>query len=106
MTFNAEYTLPPGPRIADIRAVVCRHFEVSEQDIRSRTRVIRIARPRQIAMYLAKRLTIRSLNEIGSQFGITDHTTVKHAHDRVHALRKEDPELNDAIRAIAAELKG
>ena len=56
-----------------------------------------IARPRQVAMYLAKKLTPRSLPEIGRRFGGRDHTTVMHAVKRIEELRAADSELNNDV---------
>jgi hypothetical protein len=105
----------PSPmRIRRIQEVVANHFEISITDIRSARRTARVVLPRQIAMYLAKSLTLRSLVEIGRQFGGRDHTTVLHAvrkigdlingtqtSKRAHSL-KVDEELAEEV----AELKG
>src|SRR3546814_7587708 len=65
----------------------------------SARRAREVARPRQVAMYLAKRLTPRSLPEIGRRFGGRDHTTVMHAVKRIEELRVEDTELDADIRS-------
>ena len=65
-----------------------------------------IARPRQIAMYLAKRLTTRSLPEIGRKFGNRDHSTVIHAVKRIEELRGKDVEIDGAVRALMRSLEG
>src|SRR3546814_7947784 len=66
----------------------------------SKRRVRAIARPRQVAMYLAKELTPRSYPEIGRRFGGRDHSTVIHAVRTVEALRVADSELDAEIAAI------
>ncbi len=66
-------------------------------DMTSERRARAVARPRQIAMYLAKRLTTRSLPEIGRKFGGRDHTTVLHAVRRIESLRSTDSTLDDEI---------
>ncbi len=65
-----------------------------------------VARPRQIAMYLAKRLTTRSLPEIGRKFGGRDHSTVIHAVRRIEELRDKDREIDTAVRYLLRELEG
>ena len=65
-----------------------------------------VARPRQIAMYLAKQLTQRSLPEIGRRFGGRDHTTVIHAVRRIEELRAADAELDADVRLLMRQLEG
>lgn len=67
-----------------------RHFKVSRADIKSARRTAEIVRPRQIAMFLAKTVTLRSLPEIGRRFGGRDHTTVLHAVRKIGLLVKVD----------------
>src|SRR3546814_1796174 len=62
-----------------------------------------VARPRQIAMYLAKRLTTRSLPEIGRKFGGRDHSTVIHAVRRIEELRDSDRDVDGAVRQRSEE---
>ncbi len=103
---SAEITLrdligarePRRIRIEDIQKVVSRHFNVSKSDLLSSRRTRTIVRPRQIAMYLSKMMTPRSLPEIGRRFGGRDHTTV------LHAVRKIE-ELTNANRALADEVE-
>ncbi len=66
-------------RIEEIQRIVARHYNVNRSDLLSSRRTANVVRPRQIAMYLAKTLTLRSLPEIGRRFGGRDHTTVLHA---------------------------
>ncbi|MHC5655085.1 chromosomal replication initiator protein DnaA [Stappia sp.] len=90
-------TEPRRVKIEEIQRVVSKHYNVSKADLLSARRTRTIVRPRQIAMYLAKMMTPRSLPEIGRRFGNRDHTTV------LHAVRKiEDLARNDA--ALAQEL--
>ena len=70
---------PKRVRIEDIQRVVARQYNVSRADLLSSRRTANVVRPRQVAMYLAKILTLRSLPEIGRRFGGRDHTTVLHA---------------------------
>jgi chromosomal replication initiator protein len=90
--------------IDEIQKRVCDHFEVKPLDLVSERRARAIARPRQIAMYLAKRLTTRSLPEIGRKFGGRDHSTVIHAVRRVEELRDTDREVDAAVRVLMGEL--
>jgi chromosomal replication initiator protein len=86
-------------KIEDIQRVVSKHFNVSKQDLLSSRRTRSIVWPRQIAMYLAKSLTLRSLPEIGRRFGGRDHTTV------LHAVRKVEEQIgNDEALVQEVEL--
>jgi chromosomal replication initiator protein len=92
--------------IDEIQRAVSSHFEVKQIDLISARRAVAIARPRQIAMYLAKRLTTRSLPEIGRKFGNRDHSTVIHAVRRIEELRGKDVEIDSAVRALLRQLEG
>ncbi len=92
--------------IDEIQRAVSAHFEVKQIDLISERRAVAIARPRQIAMYLAKRLTTRSLPEIGRKFGNRDHSTVIHAVKRIEDLRAKDVEIDTAVRALMRTLEG
>ena len=85
---------------------MCARFDVKQVDLVSERRAVTIARPRQIAMYLAKRLTTRSLPEIGRKFGNRDHSTVIHAVRRIEELRGKDSEIDDAVKALLRQLEG
>ena len=65
-----------------------------------------VARPRQVAMYLAKQLTTRSLPEIGRKFGGRDHTTVMHAVRKVDELREHDTSFNEDVELLRRMLEG
>ncbi|MGJ8527281.1 chromosomal replication initiator protein DnaA [Maritalea sp.] len=77
-------------KIDEIQIMVAKHFKVSKPDLLSSRRSRSVVRPRQIAMYLSKMLTSRSLPEIGRRFGNRDHTTVLHAVRKVEQLMSED----------------
>ena len=77
--------------IEDIQRKTAEFYKLDMRDFHSPQRTRRVARPRQVAMYLARELTMRSLPEIGKRFGGRDHTTVLHACRRVAALCNEDP---------------
>ena len=87
-------------RIEDIQRIVARQFNVSKNDLLSNRRTRIIVRPRQIAMYLAKVMTPRSLPEIGRRFGGRDHTTVLHAVRKIEALTAEDQKLAHEIELL------
>ncbi|RUN76560.1 chromosomal replication initiator protein DnaA [Sphingomonas sp. TF3] len=92
--------------IDEIQKAVSAHFELKPVDLVSARRAVVVARPRQIAMYLAKRLTTRSLPEIGRKFGGRDHSTVIHAVRRIEELRDTDREIDTAVRYLLRELEG
>ena len=91
--------------IDEIQRAVSSHFEVKQLDMVSARRERAIARPRQVAMYIAKQLTTRSLPEIGRKFGNRDHTTVIHAVRRIEELRQKDQEIDGAVRALIHRLQ-
>ncbi len=76
--------------IEDIQRMTAEYYKLDVRDFHSPQRARRVARPRQVAMYLSRKLTTRSLPEIGRRFGGRDHTTVLHACRRVEALCMED----------------
>ncbi|PHI95220.1 chromosomal replication initiation protein DnaA [Parasaccharibacter apium] len=86
--------------IDEIQRKVVEHFNIRLTDMSSARRARAVARPRQIAMYLAKQLTSRSLPEIGRKFGNRDHTTVMHAVNRVAELMEQDPGLAESVELL------
>ena len=92
--------------IDEIQKLVSRHFDLKPLDLVSARRARAVARPRQIAMYLAKRLTTRSLPEIGRKFGGRDHSTVIHAVKRIEELRQSDRDVDGAVRVLMRQLEG
>ncbi|RZM34578.1 MAG: chromosomal replication initiator protein DnaA, partial [Sphingomonas sp.] len=92
--------------IDEIQKAVSAHFEIKPIDLVSARRAVVVARPRQIAMYLAKRLTTRSLPEIGRKFGGRDHSTVIHAVRRIEDLRDKDHEIDSSVRTLLRQLEG
>lgn len=95
-TATLGYPLDPlRPRLTvdAIQRAVAAHYVLTKADLISPCRARWIARPRQVAMWLAKQLTARSLPDIGRRFGGRDHTTVLHAIRRIEALILEDPKL-------------
>ncbi|MDE0943206.1 MAG: chromosomal replication initiator protein DnaA [Alphaproteobacteria bacterium] len=92
--------------IEEIQKKVAQHFNIRLADMHSARRARAVARPRQVAMYLAKQLTTRSLPEIGRKFGGRDHTTVMHAVKRIEELRQTDAALAEDIDLLRRMLEG
>ncbi len=92
--------------IDDIQRRVADHFMLKRDDLLGERRSRDVARPRQVAMFLAKELTQRSLPEIGRRFGGRDHTTVMHAVKKIKELRVTDQELDRDIQLIQRKLDG
>jgi chromosomal replication initiator protein len=92
--------------IDEIQKRVSDHFKIRQAEMVSARRARAVARPRQIAMYLAKQLTPRSLPEIGRRFGGRDHTTVIHAVKQIEKLRAADSEIDADVRALLRSLEG
>jgi chromosomal replication initiator protein len=91
---------PKRVKIEDIQKLVANRFSVTRADILSARRTATVVKPRQIAMYLAKVLTPRSLPEIGRRFGGRDHTTVLHAVRKIENLAKTDAALNEELELL------
>jgi chromosomal replication initiator protein len=92
--------------IEEIQKRVAEHFNIRISDMHSPRRARAVARPRQVAMYLAKQLTSRSLPEIGRKFGGRDHTTVMHAVRKVEELRSTDSGFSDDVELLRRMLEG
>ncbi len=91
--------------IEEIQRKVAEHWNLRLSDMSSARRARAVARPRQVAMYLAKQLTSRSLPEIGRKFGNRDHTTVIHAVSRVAELMGVDPAFADDVELLRRMLE-
>ncbi len=92
--------------VENIQKTVADYYKIKVADMYSKKRPASIARPRQIAMYLAKELTQKSLPEIGELFGGRDHTTVLHAVRKMAAERQQMTELNQQLHVLEQTLKG
>ncbi|MBC7489676.1 MAG: chromosomal replication initiator protein DnaA [Glaciimonas sp.] len=92
--------------VENIQKMVADFFNIKVADMYSKKRPANIARPRQIAMYLAKELTQKSLPEIGELFGGRDHTTVLHAVRKIAGDRTKNPECNHELHVLEQTLKG
>lgn len=92
--------------IEEIQRKVAEHWNIRLTDMSSARRARAVARPRQVAMYLAKQLTSRSLPEIGRKFGNRDHTTVMHAVSRVTELMEQDVSFAEDVELLRRMLEG
>jgi len=92
--------------VENIQKTVADYYKIKVADMYSKKRPASIARPRQIAMYLAKELTQKSLPEIGELFGGRDHTTVLHAVRKISGERQNVTELNQQLHVLEQTLKG
>jgi chromosomal replication initiator protein len=92
--------------IEEIQKRVAEHYNIKLLEMSSARRSRTVARPRQVAMYLAKQLTSRSLPEIGRKFGGRDHTTVMHAVKKIDELREIDPNFAEDVELLRRMLQG
>jgi chromosomal replication initiator protein len=92
--------------IDEIQRRVSDHYKIRQAEMVSARRAREVARPRQVAMYLAKQLTPRSLPEIGRKFGGRDHTTVIHAVRQIERLRGCDTDIDSDVRSLIRQLEG
>jgi chromosomal replication initiator protein len=91
--------------VDDIQKACAAHYRIEPAEMRSKRRARAVARPRQVAMYLAKKMTPRSLPEIGRIFGGRDHSTVIHAVKTIEGLRQSNPDMDADIRALQRRLE-
>ena len=96
---------PRKVKIEDIQKLVATHYNVSRADILSSRRSAGVVKPRQVAMYLSKVLTLRSLPEIGRRFGGRDHTTVLHAVRKIEAAVGADNGLREDVELLKRMLQ-
>ncbi len=92
--------------IDEIQRKVAEHYNIKFSDMHSARRARNVARPRQVAMYLAKQLTARSLPEIGRKFGGRDHTTVMHAVRKIEELIEQDSAFAQDVDVVKRALTG
>jgi len=88
----------------NIQKTVAEYYKIRVADLLSARRTRSLARPRQLAMALAKELTNHSLPEIGNAFGGRDHTTVLHACKKIHALKESDARLGEDYSILVRTL--
>lgn len=87
--------------MGSIRQAVCNHFHISVDEIRSKSREVRICLPRHIGMYLTKTMTEHTYKQIGSVYGRRNHATVLHGVKKIRNLIPKD----EALRESVAEIK-
>lgn len=92
--------------VDEIQKAVAEHYMLKQADLLSERRTRAVARPRQLAMYLAKHLTTRSYPDIGRRFGGRDHTTVLHAVRRIEGLKGEDAGIAADVETLTRKLRG
>ena len=95
---------PRHPSASAIQAIVAEHFLIPVAEMKSQRRGADIARPRQVAMYLCRKLTPISMPEIGRRFGNRDHSTVIHAIKRIEALCEADPDFAAEVLACSKKI--
>jgi chromosomal replication initiator protein len=100
------YPRPPDAHhsVRDVQLACCEAFDVSLEELLSRSRATRVTWPRQVAMYLARELTDTTLPSLGRQFGGRDHTTVLHAHQRITERVAGDEAARTAVDALRERL--
>ena len=92
--------------VEEIQRKVAEHYNVRLSDLIGPKRVRTLARPRQIAMYLSKQLTSRSLPEIGRRFGGRDHTTIMHGIRKIEELKEADRQLGEDLELLRRLMQG
>jgi len=92
--------------IDEIQKACAAHFKIDLSEMKSKRRARAVARPRQVAMYISKKMTPRSLPEIGRTFGGRDHSTVIHAVRTIEKLRESHPDMDADVRALMRQLEG
>jgi chromosomal replication initiator protein len=97
--------VPQGFSIEAVQREVATYFDVKLHDLRGQARVQSVARPRMIAMYLARKLTGASFPEIGSRFGGKDHSTVISAVKKIERLLAQDPNLRSVVTTLESHLR-
>jgi chromosomal replication initiator protein len=99
---NISQRTAPGKKVAieDIQRKTAEFYKLDVRDMHSKERTRRVARPRQVAMYLSRELTMRSLPEIGRRFGGRDHTTILHACRQITKLCESDTLLKQEVEFL------
>jgi hypothetical protein len=104
LVYALNLTVPASLSIRTIQCAVCQHYGVSLADLCSRRRDTAIVLPRQVAVWLCRRLTTHSMPAIGHHFGGRDHTTILHAARRVDELRQSDAVMQGLLDAFITAL--
>jgi hypothetical protein len=105
LVFVSEKTLPTRkPRIAEIQVAVAEFYGVAVHDMLSARRTANVMRPRQVAYYLSKTMTLRSLPDIGRRFNGRDHTTILSGFRKIERQQRSDPRLQVELIALKERL--
>lgn len=95
---------PLQPRVDDIQKIVARAYGISRRELMSHRRLARVVLPRQIAMFLAKTMTKKSLPDVGRRFSYRDHTTVLYAVRKLAAMIEGDRKLAGTVEELKGEI--
>lgn len=104
--FEVPSPTTPAISVERIQQAVAEHFGIKRSDILAARRTRSVAWPRQVAMYLAKKLTLKSLPEIGRRFSGRDHTSILHGIRKVERLASSNPALKAEVSELAKQLGG
>lgn len=91
--------------VREIQAAVAQTFGIEQFEMASDRRALRVARPRQVAMYLCRELTPLSLPAIGRHFGHRDHTTIMHGIRKVEELARADADFGERVHSLLLRLR-
>lgn len=97
---------PIKPSMNKIMQAVCARFEIAPVDVISHRRDAKVVKPRHIAMYLMRKLTVRSFPEIGKYFGGRDHTTCLFSFRKIEHLVMVDPDMAELVASLTGEIVG
>ena len=92
----------PSPAL--IIEYICRYYDVDEEQVRGQGRKRDLMEARQTAMYLIRRMTNLSLNDIGKEFGDRDHSTILHSLDKVESTMRSDPAFAEKVKEITTNI--
>ena len=100
-TFFRRSDAPPKPTLRDIAAATAKHFAVRLSDMRSPSRRRSVVTARDVAVYLARRWTGQSYQQIGSFFAGRDHSTISHGCSKTEELLRSDPSIREAVARLS-----
>jgi Bacterial dnaA protein helix-turn-helix len=101
---HADDSLPPRPRVSDVKRAICRERGLTVLDLEGPSRFPAVVRARQVAMYLARQLSAKSFTDIGRFFGGRDHTTALHAYNKIKRLRSQDADLDRELAQLESRI--
>ena len=91
--------------VENIQKIIANHFQIKTSDLKSAKRLKTIVLPRQIAMYISRKLTSASYPEIGAKFGGKDHSTVIHAINKINKAIEDDLQLRSTIEKLTNSIR-